>query len=79
MVFNATFNNIVREEISFHHNMKNVLMKCCEEYPVFVFTNMPLSTIFHLHRGGQFYLWRTPKYTEKITNLFVEIGNNLHR
>jgi hypothetical protein len=40
---------------------------------------MPLSTIFHLHRGGQFYLWRTPKYTEKITNLFVEIGNNLHR
>jgi hypothetical protein len=35
--FSLTF---VREENSFHHNMKNVLMKCCEEYPVFVFTNI---------------------------------------
>jgi hypothetical protein len=29
----------------------------------------PLSTIFQLYRGDQFYLWRNLEYPEKTTDL----------
>jgi hypothetical protein len=84
---NLHFNRILLKQTNSHWNKGPswswsygswVYNNLCNQWLVRVMVLAPLSTLFQLYRGGQFYWWRKPEYPDKTTDLPKVTDNRVH-